>query len=412
VDAQFPVPGEDTRFGGTEYGVWVVVGAEVRQAPTPPAPTTPSIVGGVVFGAAGIYRITNVTTGVVTETQVYPPFNAADYGLPGQNVTFEPMRFSSDGPDIVLGAATQIMVSAVGTLARSGATITLTPATWDTGSVTVTRTKTIAGVTTALVGTTFDVGNNETYSVSEVAAKSGFIDSAPAVTATGRRPAASPIYAGGKTQNWRNTVANETVSLTNLSGGIITAPEEGDLVVVSIARASNVSNAVTLVTSGYTTVFSLYANDTSDTNHLVAYKRMTATPDTDIVISAAADVQENQSITVQVFRDVNIATPLDVAAASATGANSGTPVAPAITPVTSGAAISVMAATHAIAAATFSIPIANALYLRNDTGTYRITVGAGTATWSSGTYTPSTWGGSASTAASWTAVTLALRPAA
>ena len=388
---------------------WVIDGTLIEQAPTPTAPETPSIAAGVVNGPAGFYRMTNGTT--VSEAYIIPPFNIGDYGVPGDTVTVEFVTYSLEGPEIVLPVFTQIEVSAVGTLSRSGATITLTPATWDTAGVTVTRTKTIAGVTTALVGTTFTVGNSETYFVSETATKTGFAASDPASTATGSRPAASPFFVGGKTQNWRNTIADQTVSLTNLSGGIITAPQEGDLVVVSIARASGVSRAVTLVTSGYTTVFSLYADDTADTNMLIAYKRMGSTPDTDLVVAAASDLQENQSIVVQVLRDVNIATPLD-ASVSATGFNTAIPTLAAITPTASGATISVFGAAHCIGAPIFTVSLANAANLRNDVGSYRITVGGGTATWTSGTYTPSTWGGTANSAGSWTAATLAWRPAA
>ena len=389
---------------------WVIDGTLIEQAPTPTAPETPSISEGIVSGPAGSYRMTNGAT--VSEAYIIPPFNVSDYGVPGDTVTVEFVTYSLEGPEIVLPVSAQIMVSAVGTLSRSGATVTLTPATWDTAGVTVTRTKTIAGVTTALVGTTFTVGNGETYFVTETATKTGTAASDPASTATGSRPAASPFFVGGKGQNWRNTVADQTVSLTNLSGGIITAPQEGDLVVITVARASNVARAVTLVTSGYTTVVSPYANDSYDTNQVVAYKRMTATPDTDVVVAAAGDVQENHGIIVQVWRDVNIDTPLDVAAVSTTGTNGAVVIPPAITPATSGAAISMFGAAAVVGAADLNSAAANFVKTYSDLGTYRISVAGATATWSSGTYTPTSWGGSTNTSGSWTAVTLALRPAA
>jgi len=93
--------------------------------------------------------------------------------------------FEYAAADPAAPGSTQIMVTAVGTLARAGTTVTLTPATWDEGGVTVAATKTINGSTTALVGTTFTVALGDDYYVSEVASKSGFVDSDPAVTATG-----------------------------------------------------------------------------------------------------------------------------------------------------------------------------------------------------------------------------------
>ena len=389
---------------------WGIVETVVLVAPTPAAPDTPSISEGVVSGPAGFYRMTNGAT--VSEAYIIPPFNVSDYGDPGDTVTVEFVTYSVEGPEIVLPVSAQIMASAIGTLSRSGATITLTPATWDTAGVTVTRTKTIAGVTTALVGTTFTVGNGETYFVTETATKTGIGASDPASTATGNRPEASPFFVGGKVQTWKGTLANQTISLTNLSGGAITAPQEGDLVLVNVGAAAGLNDPVTVVTSGYTTVATLAGDDNYDTNQVVAYKRMTATPDTEIVLTAPTSVDHAQAICVQVWRNVDAATPMDVTATTAVGNNSGAPAAPAITPTTAGAAISIMAASAVVPASIFTSGLANFATTRLDSGPTRIAVGGGTASWSSGTYTPTAWGGSNQTSGSWTAVTLALRPAA
>ena len=392
---------------------WGIVETVVLVAPSPADPDTPSISEGIVSGPAGFYRMTNGTT--VSEVYLIPPIELADYGNAGDELVVEHLTFSSDGPDITLPVTTQIVVSAVGTLSRSGATITHAAATWDTGGVTVTAQKVIDGVSSAFtVGSTFTVDPDQSYYVIETASKAGFIASEPAQTATGRRPAASPVLVGSKTTGWNGTVSNQTVSLTDLTGGIGTAPQAGDFVVLQYTCASGVGTpALTVVTSGYTSRASLYADDTTDTNVIVQTKFMSGTPDTSIQVSGTGATANAGAVTIMVFRDVDATTPVDVAVVTATGINGGRPTAGPITPTTAGAVILVLAsAASSVTATVFTSGLSNFItYIRGDT--YSATIGAGTYNWLGGTYTPAQWlGNNTTVSSSWAATTLALRPAA
>ena len=391
---------------------WIVVDTVITQAPTPTNPTTPVIVDGVVTGPAGVYRFTNSTTSTVLDLYAIPPISLFDFGLAGETVTVEHWTFSLEGPDITLPVSPQITVSAVGTLSRSGATVTLTAATWDTAGVTVTRTKTISGLTSALVGTTFDVGYGESYYVSETATKTGFIASAPAETATGTRPAASPTYVGGKTAGFSGGTSDNTVTLTGLTGGSDTAPQAGDIVIIGFGAGYNTGAlALTIVSSGYTTIGPVSANDSYDTTLVAGHKIMSGTPDTDVVVSGTMDLAAAGVVTVHVWRGVSSATPMDVTPVTKADINTGRPTPDPITPTTSGAVIVMMGASAGGATgAVFTSDLSNFIS-RYQSDTYRTAGGVGSANWTGGTYTPTQWGGNNSGASyGWCAVTLALRP--
>ena len=392
---------------------WGIVEPMVLVAPDPAAPETPSISEGIVSGPAGFYRMTNSTTSAVIETYAIPPFDLSDYGSPSDELLVEYLTFSSEGPEITLPVSPQIMVSAVGTLARSVATVTLTPATWDTAGVTVTRTKTVSGFTSALVGTTFDVGYGESYYVSETATKTGFIASAPAETATGTRTAASPTYVGGKTAGFGGGTSDNTVALTGLTGGTDTAPQAGDIIIIGFSAGYN-TNALSLsiVSSGYTSVGPITGFDSYDTTLVGGYKVMSSTPDADVIVSGTTDAAAAGVVTVHVWRGVDPTTPMDVAAETAADANGGRPTPPAITPVTSGAVIVMMGGSAGgTTTGVFTSGLSNFIS-RYEVDTYRTAGGVGSANWIGGTYTPTQWAGSSTNVAyAWAAITLALRPA-
>ncbi len=240
-------------------GTWVIVGTLIDAAPVVGVPATPVIQDGVLYGPQGIYRVVNNTLLTDEEVELTPPTPLDSLGSPGDSLTIYYYVFSSQSPEIDLpSGSTQIMVTAVGTLARSGTTVTLTPATWDQTGVTVAREKTINGVTTALVGTTFTVALFDDYSVSEVASKSGFLDSDPAVTATG-------YYAFQETwdwltagDTWTQVDARYTRSSTVLVSPVVadaTAPS-GEAVqfgVTSNAQQAATDGALSTALSGRTT---------------------------------------------------------------------------------------------------------------------------------------------------------------
>ena len=393
-------------------GVWIVVGTVISSIPRLKAPAVPYITSGVLYGARGLYRITNTTTSTVRETSLIPPVTLGEFGVPGDEVNIEYLSTSSEGPAILLPVILQIEVTAVGTLSRTTATVTLTPATWDTGGVTVVRTKTINGVTTSLVGTTFSVSGGDDYYVTETASKTGFITSEPAQTATGNRPFASPVLVGSKTVGWGGTTSNSVISLTDLTGGTDTAPQDGDLVLIGyFAGTSTGSPVLSFVTSGYTAPVSLFAEDTADTTTVMGYKLMTATPDTSVTVSGTGSGSHAGRLAVMVFRGVDPSTPLDVTTTTATGINGGRPTPPAITPTTPGAVIVMFGGSGSQAPAVFGSGVSNFI-TQFQTDTVSITVGAGMHSWVSGTYTPAQWtGNTASTQASWASATFALRPA-
>jgi len=101
-----------------------------------------------------------------------------------------------------------------------------------------------------------------------------------------------------------------TISLTALTGGIASAPSEGDIVIVCAHHTS--TTIPEMSTSGYTTAASGSANDTEDSGLLVAYKFMGGTPDTTAVLSGNTISGDARTAIAFVFRDVDATTPLDV----------------------------------------------------------------------------------------------------
>ena len=226
-------------------------------------------------------------------------------------------------------------------------------------------------------------------------------------------PAAAGIsLVGSKLAGWAGTTINQTVALTDLTGGIGSAPQDGDIVILAYAVGSGTGTpALSVVTSGYTSVASLFSDDANDTSLIVQRKIMVGTPDTSVQVSGTGNNNHAGRVAIFVFRGVNGTTPMDVTATTATGINGGRPTPPAITPTTSGAWIYSMGGSGTQAPALFTSDLPNFITATaNDVND--IAIGAGAFEWTSGTYTPAQFGGnSTSTNDSWAAVTLALRPA-
>lgn len=394
-------------------GLWVVVDTVVEKVPKVNVPTRPVVYNGVVLGQRGLFQITNVTSGVVVESFLTPPFSLSNYGATDDEILVDFYTFSEEGPSILLPIIVQIVVSTVGTLSRTGATVTLTPATWDTAGVAVTRQKFINDVPTALSGLTFDVGPGDSYYVVETASKLGSIASAPSQTATGSRPVSTPALVGSKNTGWPGTTSNQTVSLTDLTGGTDSAPQEGDVVIVSYFMTFGTgSPTLSMITSGYTTLAEVYVADTYQTRTHGYMKRMGAVPDTSFIVSGTGNSSNAGGVIVLVFRGVDPTTPLDdVAVTTASSPNGGRPTPPAITPTTANSLIVMSAGAGGATPALMTSGLSN-FVARIQGDTYTVNGGAGTANWVGGTYTPIQWGGSTtSNQASWTAFTLVLKPA-
>lgn len=224
-------------------------------------------------------------------------------------------------------------------------------------------------------------------------------------------------FVGGTTLAVVGGTTNVSVPLTSLTGGIGSAPQFGDLIIVAVERCGTTNKTYNI--AGFTQIADLYQNDTEDSNFHVGYALATPIPQTSVVITggsgAAAD---GMAIAVQVFRNVNQTTPLDVTSTTAGAINGGAVNPIAITPVTSGAVL-VVTGGAAQDATSFSF---SASYLTNFvtpstnslTSTNDACVGMGYVSWPGGTYDPAAWTvtSSGGTAAnwSWNAVTIAIRP--
>jgi hypothetical protein len=219
-------------------------------------------------------------------------------------------------------------------------------------------------------------------------------------------------YVGGRTQS-QNSTAAWTVALTSLTGGVAATPITGDLVVVCRAWSTAVDRTLITSSTGWTQVAELYADDSNDVNFAVWYKIMGATPDTSITFNAHVSTTESSSVVVQAFRGVDATTPLDVTSTTSTGIDSAAPDPAAITPVTTGAIILVAGGSaHASGNSGFTASYLTNFRSAGFNSTYDSTAGMGYTTWTGGTYNPAVWtfGGGATTVASWAAITMALRP--
>lgn len=195
---------------------------------------------------------------------------------------------------------------------------------------------------------------------------------------------------------------------------------EGDIVLVAVENASTVNRTQAQLTpSGYTPAHTdRYENDSNDSNFLVSYKVMGATPDTTVSIPASNATTAGVAYAIYVFRGVNTATPLDVEAVPTGAINTGVANAGAITPTTPGAWIVVFGGAAVAAGAVFTNPAGMSTTTNHfrsatiTTTTNDANIGGAIYTgWTSDPYDPAAFGGSTTTnTGSWSAVTIALRP--
>lgn len=220
------------------------------------------------------------------------------------------------------------------------------------------------------------------------------------------------VYVGAASAGYLGATANNTLSLSSLTGGVDTQPREGD-VVVAILGFSSSRGAPYFVTAGYTQEASLFVSDTYSTQLVVGTKRMGATPDTSIEFIGSGSTIRAATAIAHVWRNVDSSTLLDVAVTTASSANTGLANPPSITPATSGAVI--LAIGYAGTEATrLQNPGSYSNFVEvwsNDS--YDSDCCVGSVSWSSGAYDPPayTLSGADSAGNSWAAVTLALRPA-
>lgn len=205
------------------------------------------------------------------------------------------------------------------------------------------------------------------------------------------------------------TSPDDLVSLTDLTGGIASAPASGDLVIAAVGFNGSGNFAWSIDTAGYTQVADLFGDDTIDTNLWVHYKRLTAA-DTNFHVAGG---NGSVTIAVHVWRGSDSTTPLDVTTTTATGINSGLPNPPSITPVTAGAVVVAVGQGGFQNSAPFTSPdLENFISNGFEAGTADPAIGIGSIEWpGSGAVDPAAWSGTTSTAAAWAAACLAIRPA-
>ena len=226
-------------------------------------------------------------------------------------------------------------------------------------------------------------------------------------------------YIGGQVGGRAGSTSTLAVNFA-LTGGDVgfasSVPLADDFVVITSVVGSQGRNAAQAITTpaGYTALGQLNsAAATQDTSMNVSYKRMGATPDTSFTLPSTGNNADAQRYTVQVFRNIDPTTPLDVAAVSAIGSGTGRPDPASITPVTVGAVVLICAGGGAAAGANYVAPANYATHFLTgfSVDTNDAMVGSGYRAWTSGAEDPAAYtGGTTGATDSWAAYTIALRP--
>lgn len=235
--------------------------------------------------------------------------------------------------------------------------------------------------------------------------------------ATRIKGASSPVpkvltYVGGLTSAFFGGTTNVNISLTSLTGGIASAPAEGDFVIIYFGSGSAADR--TLNISNYDKIVDLYAGDTEDTNFIVCTKFMTSTPDTQFTITGGTGSNDDAGVVaVHVWRHVEPLGPYDAITQSVIASNTVLVNPPAITPSTPGAVV----VAGGVGAHTGDVQTFSSSNLINfiTAGSFDVndsTVGLGSAAWTSGSFDPAqfTFSGTDTTNFSNCSATLALRP--
>lgn len=224
-------------------------------------------------------------------------------------------------------------------------------------------------------------------------------------------------YVGGQVAGRANPSAALSVNFA-LTGGLDSVPSAGDLVIVTAVTGSAAGNPAMAVTTpaDYTNLGQLNQSAvTADTSMDVSYKIMGGSPDTAVTIPGTGNNAFGEAYAIQVFRGVNTTTPLDVAPVSAGGTATGRPNPGSITPTTPGAWPVICGGGAAATGANYTAPANYTTNFITASGadTTDAMVGCGyRSDWSSGPEDPAAYtGGTTGANDSWTAYTLALRPA-
>jgi hypothetical protein len=225
-----------------------------------------------------------------------------------------------------------------------------------------------------------------------------------------------PVLVGYTTADHAGNAGAVAVSLTSLTGGIGTAPIEGDLVVAWLCLCDGSNRIPDITTSGYTKTAVLTGADIKGMFAIAGYKVMTSTPDTTVTVNQTTSSSAGSRVVlVQVWRNVDPTTPMDVAVVTASGTNTSLANPGSITPTTAGTKILVMGAAGFDDTVPGSISagyLSDVVTVQRQQATFDAIALMGAVDWTSGAYDPAAFTVTPNTVDSgWAAVTMALRPA-
>lgn len=228
------------------------------------------------------------------------------------------------------------------------------------------------------------------------------------------------VYVGGQTGGRAGSTSTANVNYA-LTGGVGSAPIEGDLILINVTVGSQARTPACAITApstngAWSQLAQLNANGTTyDTSMRPSYKFQAAALDTLFTLPSTGNVADAQGYTVQVWRNVDPSI-FDVTSVGITGTGTGRPDPGAITPLTAGAVVIILGGGAAATGAAFVAPAnyTTNFLTGNTADTNDATIGAGyRLDWTSGAEDPATFtGGSTNAANSWCAYTIVLKPAA
>ena len=213
-------------------------------------------------------------------------------------------------------------------------------------------------------------------------------------------PAWAITYVGSQAGAIAGTVTAQTITFA-LTGGSGSAPIADDLVVVTWCAGVAINRTLTIRnTSGadYGLIGNqLFFNDVFDGNLRVAYRVMPTPVETQVVLSellvgGTGDVAGAGAYHIFVLRGVN-ATPLEQAAQQGTAINTMLINPGSITPTTAGTFIYVSGCAVAGSAGTYTQGDLTDFRAVGSQDNTSLNLGAGYFPWTSGIYSPATYGG-------------------
>jgi hypothetical protein len=226
-------------------------------------------------------------------------------------------------------------------------------------------------------------------------------------------PAAAIAYVGGQTAGSSGTTSNISFGITSLSGGLASAPATGDLVVIFWCIGSDGTTPTTSqYIDGYTELTRVLSPDTESRQAtlIVGYKVMGATPDTSVtMIGGTASNRNAGVVAIYVWRNVGTVGSYT----TATGVGTMIPTPPAITPTQAGSVVlSVGNAASSRNNRTYTSSDLSNFITDWQSDSANAHVGVGSFAWTSGTFTPATFGlsGSDQSGNEWTALSMILEP--